>query len=194
MLLKGTFLRNTRWVVGLIVYTGKETRIIMNSQKVRDKQSDIEKMMNKFTAYIVTVMLVLTFVLAILGGYWHSSASEEYSSDASEANIDVEDIKPMDNTDGTPVHFYIDFGYSSMLEGGFTFLRYFQLLSLFIPTSLFVTLEFLKVYIAIYMKQDWRMMNTERCKGLAVNNVSIVEDLGMIHYIFTDKTGTLTRN
>lgn len=37
-------------------------------------------------------------------------------------------------------------------------------------------------------------MNTERCKGLSVNNMSIVEDLGMIHYIFSDKTGTLTRN
>ena len=75
MLLKGTFLRNTRWVVGLIVYTGKETRIMMNSQKVRNKQSDIEKMMNKFTFYVVTTMLVMTFVLALLGGFWHSQAS-----------------------------------------------------------------------------------------------------------------------
>ena len=81
MLLKGTFLRNTRWVVGLVVYTGKETRIMMNSQMVRNKQSDIEKMMNEFTAYVVTTMLMLTLVLAIVGGFWHSSASEEYQTD-----------------------------------------------------------------------------------------------------------------
>lgn len=31
MLLKGTCLKNTKWVVGLVVYTGKETRIMMNS-------------------------------------------------------------------------------------------------------------------------------------------------------------------
>ena len=63
---------------------------MMNSQQVRDKQSDIEKLMNKFTAYVVTTMLVMTAVLALLGGFWHSQASEkydssEYSSEAKEA-------------------------------------------------------------------------------------------------------------
>jgi len=38
------------------------------------------------------------------------------------------------------------------------------------------------------------MMSKERCKGATVKNMSIIEDLGMLHYIFTDKTGTLTRN
>ena len=37
-------------------------------------------------------------------------------------------------------------------------------------------------------------MSKERCKGATVKNMSIIEDLGMLHYIFTDKTGTLTRN
>ena len=27
-----------------------------------------------------------------------------------------------------------------------------------------------------------------------VKNMSIIEDLGMIHYVFADKTGTLTQN
>ena len=124
MLLKGTFLRNTRWIVGLIVYTGKETRIMMNSQKVRNKQSDIEKMMNKFTFYVVTTMLVMTFVLALLGGFWHSQASKDY--DPNEYSTEVEDSNIDDsNSSDRPVHFYIDFGYSSLIEGSFTFLRYF---------------------------------------------------------------------
>ena len=74
MLLKGTYLRNTKWIVGLVVYTGKETRIMMNSQTGRNKQSDIERMMNQLTVYIVSSLLVLILVLAILGGYWHSEA------------------------------------------------------------------------------------------------------------------------
>ena len=60
------------------------------------------------------------------------------------------------------MHFYIDFGYDSIYEAFFTFLRYFQLLSLFLPTSLFVSVEFLKVGIAYFMKNDWRMMSKER--------------------------------
>ena len=39
------------------------------------KQSDVEKMMNKFTVTIVTYLLILTLALAIIGGFWHSEAS-----------------------------------------------------------------------------------------------------------------------
>ena len=85
MLLKGTTLRNTKWVVGLVVYTGKETRLMMNSQKSRVKQSDIEIMMNKFTFYIVGGLLVMTLVVSILGAFWHANASENtYSTELDE--------------------------------------------------------------------------------------------------------------
>ena len=84
MLLKGTYLRNTDWVVGLVVYTGKETRIMMNSQDARNKQSDIEHLMNRFTIFVITAMLVMTLVLAILGGFWHKQTKT--SSNGPNAN------------------------------------------------------------------------------------------------------------
>ena len=31
MLLKGTQLTNTEWIIGFVAYTGKDTRIMMNS-------------------------------------------------------------------------------------------------------------------------------------------------------------------
>ena len=76
LLLKGTQLTNTDWVIGFVAYTGQETRIMMNSHKGSLKQSDVEKMMNKFTIIIVTVMLVLTLVLSLLGGSWHADQTE----------------------------------------------------------------------------------------------------------------------
>ena len=74
-LLKGTQLMNTEWIIGFVAYTGKETRIMMNSQTGNLKQSDVEKMMNKYTVTIVTYLLILTLALAIIGGFWHSEAS-----------------------------------------------------------------------------------------------------------------------
>ena len=38
------------------------------------------------------------------------------------------------------------------------------------------------------------MYMVEKGQGTDVKNMSIIEDLGQLHYIFTDKTGTLTCN
>ena len=72
--------------------------------------------------------------------------------------------------------------------------RYFQLLSLFLPTSLFVTVEVVKAVVAYLIASDWKLISAERAQTTQVRNMSILEDLGMLHYVFADKTGTLTCN
>jgi len=44
------------------------------------------------------------------------------------------------------------------------------------------------------MMKDKNMFNIEQNKYLTVNSSSLNEELGIINYIFTDKTGTLTAN
>ena len=38
------------------------------------------------------------------------------------------------------------------------------------------------------------MYSTERDRAAKVSSTSIIEELGQVDYIFSDKTGTLTRN
>ena len=139
MLLKGTQLMNTSWVLAFVTYTGKETRIMMNSQTGNVKQSDVEQMMNKFTIYVVTTLLILTLNLSIVGGFWQAEASIASQDDQ---------VKEMNS------HYYIEFDYDSMSEAFFTFVRYFQLLALFLPTSLFVSVEFVKSFMAYFIVSD----------------------------------------
>jgi len=47
LLLRGSSLRNTDWVYGLVVYTGHETRVMMNSSSSRIKFSNLELGMNR---------------------------------------------------------------------------------------------------------------------------------------------------
>lgn len=52
----------------------------------------------------------------------------------------------------------------------------------------------IKFFIAKFITMDVKMYNKRNDQGTEVKNMSIIEDLGMLHYIFTDKTGTLTCN
>ena len=63
-----------------------------------------------------------------------------------------------------------------------------------IPISLYVTAEMIKFFIAWFIARNVEMFTVEKNQGTEVKNMSIIEDLGQLHYIFTDKTGTLTCN
>ncbi|KAJ7092839.1 hypothetical protein B0H15DRAFT_799308 [Mycena belliarum] len=45
-LLRGTVLRNTRWVIGLVLFTGEDTKIVLNSGGTPSKRSKVEPEMN----------------------------------------------------------------------------------------------------------------------------------------------------
>jgi phospholipid-translocating ATPase len=81
-----------------------------------------------------------------------------------------------------------------VLETVFSFLRYFLLLNTMLPISLFVSLEIIKASQSIWIYWDYLIYCKERDRPCLVSNSTIVEELGQVHYLFTDKTGTLTRN
>jgi phospholipid-translocating ATPase len=45
-LLRGTVLRNTKWVIGVVLFTGMETKIVLNSGGTPSKRSRVERQMN----------------------------------------------------------------------------------------------------------------------------------------------------
>ncbi len=45
-LLRGTVLRNTGWVIGLVLFTGEDSKIVLNSGGTPSKRSKVERQMN----------------------------------------------------------------------------------------------------------------------------------------------------
>jgi phospholipid-translocating ATPase len=45
-LLRGTVLRNTKWVIGIVLFTGVDTKITLNSGGTPSKRSKVERQMN----------------------------------------------------------------------------------------------------------------------------------------------------
>jgi len=54
-MLRGAYLRNTKWIIGLVTYTGQDTKIMRNADASRIKSSEIEVIMNVLILGILCV-------------------------------------------------------------------------------------------------------------------------------------------
>jgi len=55
-LLRGTVLRNTGWVIGVVLFTGLDTKIVMNSGGTPSKRSKVERQMNPQVSVVTLFM------------------------------------------------------------------------------------------------------------------------------------------
>ena len=63
-----------------------------------------------------------------------------------------------------------------------------------IPISLYVIIEMLKLGQAKLINADLRMKWREDGNFALCRNSDLIEELGQIEFVFSDKTGTLTQN
>ena len=170
LLLKGAKLKNTEWVVGIVVYSGANCKIMKNSKEPIPKYSSVEKLMNTSLIFIFIFQAILCLTSAIL--------SYEYYK---------KNLKQAGNSFG-----YIK--YEKKIESFFIYFTYLLLLNTMIPISLIITIEVVKLFQGLFMGYDKYSYSKIRKKFLTPNSVSLNEECGLVNYIFSDKTGTLTCN
>ncbi|CAB4062628.1 E7.6.2.1 [Lepeophtheirus salmonis] len=79
-------------------------------------------------------------------------------------------------------------------EGFLTFWTFVIILQVIIPMSLYVTIEMAKLLQVYLIHKDEKMYDKLCGKRVECRALNIPEELGMVQYIFCDKTGTLTDN
>lgn len=64
----------------------------------------------------------------------------------------------------------------------------------FVPISMMVSLELVKLWQAMFMTYDHYMFDKEQDMAMRAQSSNLNEELGQVEYVFSDKTGTLTCN
>ena len=79
-------------------------------------------------------------------------------------------------------------------QGFFNIGVWFIAIMNFVPISLLISVEMINVIQARFIGYDIAIYGEKIDLPARAQSSNLNEELGMIHYIFSDKTGTLTQN
>ena len=65
-LLRGTVLRNTAWVIGIVMYTGLDTKLVLNSGGTPSKRGKVERQMNPMVLANLVILAVMAAVCGVI--------------------------------------------------------------------------------------------------------------------------------
>lgn len=68
MLLRGCILRNTRWCYGVVVFAGRDTKLMMNSGKTKFKRTSLDRFLNVLIMGVSAECCLYLFIFAYLHG------------------------------------------------------------------------------------------------------------------------------
>jgi len=74
LLLRGCSLRNTTWVVGLVVFTGADTKIMLNGGDTPSKRSKIEKETNFNVVMNFLILAVMCITTGAVNGFFDAKS------------------------------------------------------------------------------------------------------------------------
>lgn len=164
VLLRGSKLKNTKQIFGLVVSTGQETKLSRSGKRPPAKTSNFEKSLFKKIFYVLLIYFSILVISSLLGALFLAKKTNAYLY-----------IPP--------------YPAKTSLEQTLT---EFVLYNYLVPISLFVTFELIRFMQGQFINNDAKMVS--RGLSANCRNTNTIEDLGTVECVLADKTGTLTKN
>lgn len=172
-LLRGTVLKNTDWVIGVVLFTGEDTKVVMNAGGTPSKRSKVERQMNPQVLINLGLIAVMSIVCAVVD----SSLEKHYYP------LDAPWLFGDNQSDDNP-------SVNGIITWVFALLT-FQTL---VPISLYLSIEVVRTLQSAWIYFDKDIYYDKTGQATQARSWNLSDDLGQIEYIFSDKTGTLTQN
>lgn len=162
-------LRNTRWAYGIVVFTGHESKLMKNASKTPIKTTRVETMVNQHIIYLFFILVAMAVICAM--GTLKRQLGDTFE-------LQIVRMIPANAWGKLPANI----------------LTYVILFNNLIPMSLMISMEMVKFAIGATISSDEDMYYEFNDTPATARTSSLVEELGQIDYVFSDKTGTLTCN
>ncbi len=134
LLLRGCSLRNTEWVLAVVIFTGRETKIMLNAGITPSKSSRISRELNWNVIYNFGILLCMCVISGIVQGVTWSQGNNSL------------DYFEFGSIGGRP-----------SLDGFITFWTAVILFQNLVPISLWISIEIIKTAQAFFIYSDASM-------------------------------------
>uniref|UniRef100_A0A0D9UZM9 Phospholipid-transporting ATPase n=1 Tax=Leersia perrieri TaxID=77586 RepID=A0A0D9UZM9_9ORYZ len=181
IVLRGCELKNTTWAIGVVVYAGKETKVMLNSSGAPSKRSRLETQLNRETVILSIMLIGMCTTASVLAGIWILNHRGDLEL--------TQFFREKDYTTGKNYNYY-----GMGMQIFITFLMAVIVYQVIIPISLYISMELVRLGQAYFMGADKDLYDESSRSKFQCRALNINEDLGQIKYVFSDKTGTLTEN
>lgn len=154
LLLRGSSVRNTKLCWAMVVYTGDDTKLVLNSKRPPFKRTLVERKTNRYI-FAVFVLLLAVSIGCAIGSYFYL--------------VELRNAVYLDLTSTNAAG-----------QAAVNFITFFILFGQMIPISLYTSMEIVRLCQAFFMQQDLAMYYEKNDVPMVARSTTLNEELGQV--------------